>query len=126
MDEINLSIQVTLEALSIIRFKFSNYFFKFSCALKKELEVTMLENDWYQYLEYGAVDEEVIWLEQLGYSRSNAIKIVRSNVGAIDEDELGKKMVIKDQLESIGNKDINLETERIIKNYPDVFVEEVD
>lgn len=62
----------------------------------------MLENDWYQYLEYGAVDEEVIWLEQLGYSRSNAIKIVRSNVGAIDEDELGKKMVIKDQLESIG------------------------
>ncbi len=126
MDETNLSIQVTLEALSTIQFKFGNYFLKFSHTLKKELNTSVLENDWYQYLEYGTIDEDVIWLEQLGYSRSNAIKIVQSNVGAIDEDTFGQKIITTERLKSIGNEEIKLETERIIKNYPDVFVNEVD
>ena len=126
MDETNLSIHVTLEALSTIQFKFSNYFLKFSRTLKNELNTNVLENDWYQYLEYGTIDDNVIWLEQLGYSRSSAIKIVQSNVGATDEDVLGQKVVLIDRLKSIRNEEINLETERIIKNYPDVFVNEVN
>lgn len=99
---------------------------KFSRTLKNELNTNVLENDWYQYLEYGTIDDNVIWLEQLGYSRSSAIKIVQSNVGATDEDVLGQKVVLIDRLKSIRNEEINLETERIIKNYPDVFVNEVN
>lgn len=126
MDEINLSIQVTLEALSTIQFKFSNYFLKFSRTLKNKLDINVLEVDWYQYLEYGTTDENVIWIEQLGYSRSNAIKIVQTNVGATDEDVLRRKMIIIDRLKSMGDKEKNIETERISKIYPDVFVNEVN
>lgn len=123
MDETNLSIQVLLEALSKIQFKFSKYFLKFSRTLIEERQIDELDNDWYQYLEYGTTDESVIWLEQLGYSRSNAIEIVTNKIEAIVTDSQGDKLVLK-LIHEMHNPEIERETERIMMNYPDSFVYE--
>ncbi|MDU4241054.1 MAG: hypothetical protein E7I21_10685, partial [Limosilactobacillus fermentum] len=123
MDETNLSIQVLLEALSKIQFKFSKYFLNFSRTLIEERQIDELDNDWYQYLEYGTTDESVIWLEQLGYSRSNSIEIVTDKIEAIVTDSQGDKLVLK-LIHEMHNPEIERETERIMMNYPDSFVYE--
>lgn len=122
MDESNLSIQVLMSALSDIQFKFSNYFLKFSQTIMKERQLIEIDNDWYKYLEYGSVNEDIIWLEKLGYSRNNAITIVKSRGKAIITDEFGSKFLLKNVVESMDNTDIIQETEQIIKNYPALFV----
>lgn len=122
MDESNLSIQVLMSALSDIKFKFSNYFLKFSQTILKERQLTELDNDWYKYLEYGSIDENIIWLEKLGYSRNSAITLVKSRGEAIITDEFGSKFLLKNVVESIDDTDIIQETEQIIKNYPALFL----
>lgn len=122
MDESNLSIQVLMSALSDIQFKFSNYFLKFSQTILKERQLTELDNDWYKYLEYGSIDENIIWLEKLGYSRNSAITLVKSRGEAIITDEFGSKFLLKNVVESIDDTDIIQETEQIIKNYPALFL----
>lgn len=122
MDESNLSIQVLMSALSDIQFKFSNYFLKFSQTIMKERRLIELDNDWYKYLEYGSVNEDIIWLEKLGYSRNSAITIVKINGKAIITDAFGSKFLLKNVVESMDDIDIIQETEQIIKNYPALFV----
>ncbi len=122
MDESNLSIQVLMSALSDIQFKFSNYFLKFSQTVLKERQLVELDNDWYKYLEYGSISEDIIWLEKLGYSRNSAITIVKSKGEAIITDEFGSKFLLKNVVKSIDDTDIIQETEQIIKNYPALFV----
>ncbi|MEE5987555.1 hypothetical protein L1O48_02375 [Ligilactobacillus equi] len=77
VNESNLLIQVLMGALSDIQFKFSNYFLKFSQTILKERQLIELDNDWYKCLEYGSINEDIIWLEKLGYSRKSAIIIVK-------------------------------------------------
>lgn len=122
MDEPNLSIQVLMGALSDIQFKFSNYFLKFSQTILKERQLIELDNDWYKYLEYGSINEDIIWLEKLGYSRNSAITIVKRRGKAIIIDEFGSKLLLKNAVESMGDTDIIQETEQVIKNYPALFV----
>ena len=126
MNESNLSIYVLLKALDTIQFKFGNYFLKLSQALLKEQQVDKLENDWYQYLEYGTTDENVIWLEQLGYDRNSALEITNSEIDIISTNELGNKVLLRNRIEELKNSEINNETEHIIKNYPDLFISEAD
>ena len=126
LNESNLSIYVLLKALDTIQFKFGNYFLKLSQALLKEQQVDKLENDWYQYLEYGTTDENVIWLEQLGYDRNSALEITNSEIDIISTNELGNKVLLRNRIEELKNSEINNETEHIIKNYPDLFISEAD
>ena len=126
LDESNLSIYVLLKALDTIQFKFGNYFLKFSHALMKERQIDKLENDWYQYVEYGATDKNVLWLEQLGYARNSAFVIANSELDIILTDELGNKVLLRNRIEELESPEIIDETARIIKNYPDLFISEAD
>lgn len=101
MDESNLSIQVLMSALSDIQFKFSNYFLKFSQIIMKERQLIELDNDWYKYLEYRSISEDIIWLEKLGYSRNSAITIVKINGKAIITDVFGSKLLLRNVIETV-------------------------
>lgn len=125
LDDSNLSIQVLLERLSNIQFKFSNYFLKFSHTLSKERPLEVQVNDWYQYLEYGAIDDDVIWLEKMGYSRDDAIQIKKQIPGVIFKDKLGKQRISKNTIQSYGKPELIQATKRIVQNYPELFSEEV-
>lgn len=122
MDESNLSIQVLMSALSDIQFKFSNYFLKFSQTIMKERQLIEIDNDWYKYLEYGSINENIIWLEKLGYSRNSAVTMVKNRGEAIITNEFGSKFLLKNVVESMDDIEIIQETEQIIKNYPALFV----
>lgn len=125
LDDANLSIQVLLERLSDIQFKLSKYFLKFSHTLSKERPLEVQVNDWYQYLEYGAIDDDVIWLEKMGYSRDDAIQIQKKIPGVIFKDELGERRIYKDTIQSSGKPELIQATKRIVQNYPEFFAEEV-
>ena len=77
-------------------------------------------------MEYGTTDENVIWLEQLGYDRNSALEITNSEIDIISTNELGNKVLLRNRIEELKNSEINNETEHIIKNYPDLFISEAD
>ncbi|CAI2626123.1 hypothetical protein AKUH3B101J_10610 [Apilactobacillus kunkeei] len=88
----------------------------------KERQLIELDNDWYKYLEYGLISEDIILLEKLGYSRNIAITIVKINGKAIITDVFGSKFLLRNVVESMDDTDIIQETEQIIKNYSALFV----
>lgn len=75
---------------------------------------------------YGATDKNVIWLEQLGYARNSAFAIANSELNIILTDKLGNKVLLRNRIEELKRPKIIDETERIIKNYPDLFISEAD
>lgn len=63
----------TLEAIeSVILFSFANYFLRVSNEIKKQEGKEVLENDWYEYVEYGTTNTSTITLQRMGFTRESA------------------------------------------------------
>lgn len=70
----NYVIADTMNSLDkVILFKISNYFREFSTEYKKIKDIDgKLDNDWYEYVEYGTTDDIIITLQQCGFEREQA------------------------------------------------------
>lgn len=105
---------------SIILFKLSNYFLRFSNE-KKELEgKETLPNDWYEYVEYGTTNRETIMLQRFGFTRETATLIKKSNIPSptiIFED----KTYLSKQLLEAEDERIAKEAREIYLNIPKAF-----
>ena len=71
----------------IILFKFANYFLKFSTESKKQSGKKDLANDWYEYVEYGTMNQLSILLQKSGFSRETASFIKKNKNEFISESE---------------------------------------
>lgn len=76
----NIVCNDTLEAIeNVILFSFANYFLRVSNAIKQHEGKETIENDWYEFVEYGTTNAETITLQRMGYTRESATWI-RNNV----------------------------------------------
>lgn len=72
----NTVISDVLDAIQkILLFKISNYFLRFSNEYKKYHKISRLNNDWYEYIEFGTWDSVRIGMQKAGFSRECAAYI---------------------------------------------------
>lgn len=97
-DQINSIINDTLDTIeNIILYKIANYFLKFSERCKEKKKIEKLENDWYNYIQYGTKDSIVIQLQKYGFSREASLKIKNCDKYIIFEED--KILISKEILE---------------------------
>lgn len=63
----------------VINYKLSMYFLRLSEAIVKTHGKTALENDWYEYVEYGTCNIEIILLQKYGFLREEALLLLKPN-----------------------------------------------
>lgn len=117
----NVVITDTLNAIEdVVLFRIANYFLKFSLQHKKMNNIDILNNDWYEFVEYGTKHPLTIMLQRNGFSRetSTYIKDHRNEYVVSIDDELK----LKDKLLSCTNKSVAKEASEIRYNIPDLFV----
>lgn len=118
VSQINVIINETLDTLeNVVLFKISNYFMKFSERIKYNMRIDNLDNDWYEYLQYGTKEKEIIELQKNGFSRDIALKIKKY---VVQRD--GKTYISKDILND-NNKMVIEEANEIFLNNNTIFVD---
>lgn len=104
----------------VILFRLSNYFLKVSRAYKEIKGVDKVENDWYEFVEYGSTNRAAINIEKHGFTRESAIYILKHpQYIAATEPELK----IRKNIETCGNRGVRDDVELVKYNLPDLFVE---
>lgn len=124
--QMNLIIADTLYELeNVVRFKISNYFREFTEETKRLSPNNLLDNDWYEYIEYGTKDPLIIKLEKIGYTREPAsyikankdkLLIIGEGNRLIDDFSFNSK-----EFEATKNDDLKRETKKIKANLPELF-----
>jgi superfamily II DNA/RNA helicase len=120
----NLVMSETLQAIeNVILFSISNYFLKFSEAYKRIHNIEgELENDWYEFVEYGTNKPLPIFLQRNGFSHEAALYI-RDHARTYVVDSGDRKYQLKNGLFLCGNISVVTEAEDIRINNPDLFVD---
>ena len=124
----NLVIAEVLNILEhTIIFTFGNYFRIFSSEYKKIHKIPeneRLENDWYEYVEYGTINSKIIELQRIGYSRESSTIILKNKgkyIQNIPNKTLSFSLSLCD-LKSSSDEGLKLETEDILINTPEIFI----
>ena len=124
--QMNLIIADTLYELeNVVRFKISNYFREFTEKTKELDSDSLLNNDWYEYIEYGTKDPLIIELEKIGFTRETAshIKANKDKLLIMGEgnsliDDFSLNLA---EFEASKNDDLKRETKKIKTNLPELF-----
>ncbi|XEQ97798.1 hypothetical protein SPX_26620 [Sporomusa paucivorans] len=117
----NIVISATLNAIEdVILFRISNYFLKFSVEYKKHHKLSAIQNDWYEYVEYGTTNPLTIMLQRNGFSReaSTYIKTHREYVTQINSE-----YVLKNSLLVCQSKSVQREAKEVKYNIPELFID---
>ena len=118
----NMIIGETLQAIeNVILFSFANYFLKFSECYKKIHNIKNMENDWYEYVEYGTTNILTITLQKYGFSRETALYIKKNKneyAKIVDGTIRLKTALLENSKESI--KD---EIKEVMFNAPELFID---
>jgi hypothetical protein len=117
----NIVISATLNAIEdVILFRISNYFLKFSVEYQKYHRLSVIQNDWYEYVEYGTTNPLTIMLQRNGFSRevSTYVKTHREYVTQIDG-----VYVLKNNLLNCQSKSVQREANEVKYNIPELFVD---
>ncbi len=119
-DHRNYVISDTLDVIEqIILFQFSNYFMKFSSIYKKVFNLNSIENDWYEFVEYGTNNKLSIFLQKHELSRETALYIRRNPVYYIESKNIIK---LKQNIMNCSNKSVSAELKLIKLNMPELFI----
>lgn len=117
----NIVISDTLNAIEdVILFRISNYFLRFSSEYKRFHKIDVMDNDWYEYVEYGTMNPLTIFLQRNGFSRetSTYIKQHPDYITWIDGE-----YKVKTTLLNCSSKSVRKEATEIKYNIPELFVE---
>lgn len=118
----NIVISDTLNAIEdVILFRISNYFLRFSAEYKRYHGITSIPNDWYEFVEYGTINQLTIMLQRNGFTRETATYIRQHREYVVDRD--GEAKILKSILDCQKSSVIK-EVIEIMYNIPELFVEE--
>lgn len=118
----NVVISETLGVIeNIILFKFSNYFLRFSTEYKQFHKVDTIQNDWYEYVEYGTTNTLTILLQRIGFSRETSTYIKTHRNEYVVEQLNGELALLRSILEC-SNTGVRREALEIQYNMPEMFV----
>lgn len=112
-----IAINITMNQLNKLNFVLGKYFLKVS----KELSANgiPLDNNWYQYLEYGTSSDLRIWLQQNGYSRESSQYIENSADNLIIKGP--GETLISNEINQVNDPDVIGETKEVRANVPEIF-----
>lgn len=117
----NIVISDTLNAIEdVILFRIANYFLRFSSEYKRFHKIDVIDNDWYEYVEYGTMNPLTIFLQRNGFSReaSTYIKQHREYITQVNEE-----FKVKNTLLKCPSKSVCKEASEIKYNIPELFIE---
>ncbi|KJY62796.1 uncharacterized protein JG30_02510 [Bombilactobacillus mellifer] len=116
----NIVINDTLNVIqNVLLFDFANYFLRVSKELKHYLNVKNLDNDWYEFIEYGTHDKFRIWLQKCGYSRESAYYIERHPEFFYNDN---MSYYLSSMLIDVDDANLRDETRDIMYNHPEIFI----
>jgi len=119
----NVIINNTLGDIEqVITYRLSMYFLRFSEAVIKIRGKEALKNDWYDYIEYGTDDSQVIFLQKHGFSRENALDLL-TNYGQYFEADSGV-IRMNDDILNISDEQLAHELLAVSINFPEIFFKE--
>ena len=116
----NIVISDTLEAIeTVILYRLSNYFLRFSTEYKRLHGYEKIQNDWYEFVEYGTTNPLTRFLQRNGFSRevSTYIKNHLEYVVNVGDDYKIHSSILK-----CSNLAVNKEVTEIKYNIPELFV----
>lgn len=117
----NIIISDTLSAIEeVILFRLSNYFLRFSSEYKQFHNLPVLQNDWYEYVEYGTTNAITIMLQRNGFSRE-AATYIRKNSEYLREVDGEYRLL--DTLLECDNKTVCKEASEVRYNIPELFIQ---
>lgn len=115
----NYIINDTLKVLQTqILFKLSNYFLRFSKEYMRYHRLKQMDNNWYEFVEYGTSNEFRIWLQKCGYSREATYYIEKHKEFYFYKD--GNYFLNSEIIES-SDMNVRTETQNIMYNRPEIF-----
>ena len=112
--------KLSLNAIEdVILFRIANYFLRFSSEYKRFHNVDIIDNDWYEYVEYGTMNPLTIFLQRNGFSRetSTYIKQHREYIVFVDGEYKVESSILK-----CSSKSVCKEAEEIKYNIPELFI----
>ena len=119
----NYVINETMKDIEqIINYKFSMYFLRLSEAIIEINGKDALLNDWYEFVEYGTCNNEVILMQKYGFLREEALQLLKipyANHIVIDS----QSIQIKKGLLAIVPDDLIENIKTIMINYPEIFID---
>ncbi|MEA4854231.1 MAG: DEAD/DEAH box helicase [Christensenella sp.] len=118
----NIVISSTLNAIEdVILFRIASYFLRFSLEYKKYHKIEKLQNDWYEYVEYGTTNLFTIFLQRNGFSRETSTYIKKHRSEFIVETEGDYR--INNRILLCANEGVRKEAEEIKYNIPELFID---
>ncbi|MEA5004037.1 MAG: DEAD/DEAH box helicase [Christensenella sp.] len=118
----NIVISSTLNAIEdVILFRIASYFLRFSLEYKKHHKIEKLQNDWYEYVEYGTTNLFTIFLQRNGFSRETSTYIKKHRCEFIVETEGDYR--INNRILLCTNEGVRKEAEDIKYNIPELFID---
>ena len=116
----NIVISDTLNAIEdVILFRIANYFLRFSSEYKRFHKIDVIDNDWYEYVEYGTMNPLTIFLQRNGFSRE-ASTYVKQHLEYVTL--VNGEYKVKDAILKCPSKSVCKEAAEIKYNIPELFV----
>ncbi len=116
----NIVISDTLSAIEdVILFRLSNYFLRFSSEYKRFHNLPILENDWYEYVEYGTTNPLTIMLQRNGFSRE-ASTYIKKHPQYLKQ--TGEEYKLLETLLECDSRAVREEAREVRYNIPELFV----
>ena len=78
-----------------------------------------MDNDWYEFIEYGTHDKFRIWLQKCGYSRESAYYIERHPEFFYNDN---MSYYLSSMLIDVDDANLRDETRDIMYNHPEIFI----
>ncbi len=117
----NIVIAETLDVIeSIILFRISNYFLKFSTEFKKINGPDSLKKDWYEYVEYGTTNDLSIFFQKSGLLRE-VVNYIKDNDYYVKIP--GGEYKIKNSIMQCGKESVLREINDLYYNAPELFID---
>ena len=114
--------EVMIDLEKIINYKLLMYFLRLSEAIVKIHGKPALENDWYEYVEYGTCNKTVILLQKYGFLREDALLLSRSDFSTYIQ-VTNESIRINVDIFKIASESL-CESLRVVRiNYPEIFVD---
>lgn len=115
---VNYVIAGVLDDLeNVVQYKLSNYIQYFSFIYRR-IKGVAPKYDWGEYISFGSMDEKMIYLQKIGFSRESANLILRSNESYMVRNPDGSLMIL-DTLANFEDEDVCNEYRIVEANNPD-------
>ncbi len=116
----NFAIADALQKIeNTILFTIASYFRKFTEVYKDINGIDKLDNNWYEYIEYGTMNPSIKKLQQLGFSRNSSLYIWDNKDKYLIIDE--EHFLLKLELLNSDNESVKIEVNTLVYNIIDYF-----